>query len=319
MSQYPASGSRIEVEASEWLVAMNDPAVSLEQRGRFAAWLRANPEHARVYRAQKAAWSAIGNMCHLLEDDNRVTPSQSHTRYFAMAAALVAVLLGAAFFAQHLQSFGARSQYETATGQVRDLKLEDGTVVTLGASSQIRVAFGKTDRRVVLLRGQAFFEVTHDPTRPFYVTAGNTLVRVVGTQFDVNYRQQAVRVAVVEGRVEVSASGPDVVLTAGESAIAAPTGQIATSSALNTSDLSAWRHGRLVYVDARLRDVIADINRYYDGEIEVTDPALGNMQLTAAFRADQIDRVLDVLENALPVRAVRMDGHIVILESSPGH
>jgi len=318
MSQYPATGAQIEIEASEWLVAMSDRTVSLEQRVRFEDWLRANPEHARVYRAQKAAWGAIGSMRHLL-DDSVGTPSRSGTRHFAMAAAVLAVLIGAAFLAQHLGSFGFRSQYETATGQVRDLKLEDGTVVTLGASSQIRVSFGKTDRRVVLTRGQAFFEVTGDTTRPFYVTAGNTLVRVVGTKFDVNYRQQAVRVAVVEGRVEVSSLGPDVVLTAGESAIAAPTGQIATSDASNTADLSAWRHGRLVYVDARLRDVIADINRYYNGEIEVSDPEVGNMQLTAAFRADQIDRVLDVLENALPVRAVRMDGHVIVLERSPAH
>jgi len=70
-------------------------------------------------------------------------------------------------------------------------------------------------------------------------------------------------------------------------------------------------------VNARLRDVVADINRYYGGRIEVADPSVGDMQLTTAFRADQIDRVLDVLENALPVQAVRTDGHGIVIERSP--
>jgi len=333
MSQLPATSARIEAEASEWLVIMSDRTVSLEQRTVFEAWLRANPEHGRIYRIQKAAWGALGTMRHLM-DDSVAGPSRSHSRYFAMAAAVLAVLIGASFLAQRLQVFATRSQYETAAGQVRDLALEDGTHVTLGASSQIRVAFGKTERRVVLTRGQAFFDVTRDPTRPFFVTAGNTLVRVVGTKFDVHYGLQAVRVAVVEGRVEVSSSGPEigpsrkadvsvlqsvehVVLTAGESAVAAPSGQIATADASSSTDLSAWRQGRLVYVNARLRDVVADINRYYGGRIEVADPSVGDMQLTTAFRADQIDRVLDVLENALPVQAVRTDGHGIVIERSP--
>lgn len=333
MNPDPATGSRIEAEASEWLVALSDRTVSLEQSTRFEAWLRASPEHARVYRVQKAAWGAIGSMRHLM-DDSVAGPSSTHTRYFAVAAALLVVLIGAGFLAQRLPVFGARNQFETVTGQVRNLVLEDGTRVTLGASSQIRVAFGKTDRRVVLTRGEAFFDVTRDTTRPFNVTAGNTLVRVVGTKFDVHYGLQAVRVAVVEGRVEVSSSGSDmgpgrktdvsvlqsvehVVLSAGESAVAAPSGQIATADAADSADLSAWRQGRLVYVNARLSDVVADINRYYDGRIEVADPAVGDMQLTTAFRADQIDRVLDVLENALPVQALRTDGRHIVIQRNP--
>jgi transmembrane sensor len=357
MNQRSAAGPQIEAEASEWLVAMSDRMVSAEQRNQFDIWLRANPEHARVYRAQETAWGALGNMRHLLDDSDGLDagaraagPSWANTRHFSIAAALLLLLMGATLFAYRLQSFGLPSRYETGTGQVRELKLEDGTVVTLGGDSQIRVSFGQTDRRVVLMRGQAFFDVTADTQRPFYVTAGNTMVRVVGTRFDVHYGPQAVRVAVVEGRVEVSSSPESrwepgvaglsrqegltarrrqedaaqpgvehVVLSAGEAAIATPTGQIATADASSTADLSASRQGRLVYVNARLRDVVADLNRYYDGRIEVTDPAVGDMQLTTAFRPDQIDRVLDVLENALPVQAVRTDGHRIVLERSPAH
>jgi transmembrane sensor len=362
MSQQPAAGSQIESEASEWLLAMQNRTVSAEQRHQFNTWLRASPEHERVYRAQEIAWGAIGNMRHLLDDSDGLYLGRLHslhneqsrapgspstyTRHLATAAALLLIFLGATLLAPRLPWFSSQSQFATTTGQMRDLKLEDGTVVTLGGDSQIRVSFGRADRRVVLSRGQAFFAVTRDAARPFYVTAGNTMVRVLGTRFDVHYGPQAVRVAVVEGRVEVSSSPEDrvtdvsreeglsarrrreasvrqmvdhVFLTAGEAAVASSTGQIATADMASIPDLSAWRQGRLVYVNTRLRDVIADINRYYDGKIEVTDPVVGDMQLTAAFRADQINRVLDVLENALPVRAVRVEDRRIVLERSPAH
>jgi transmembrane sensor len=377
MSQRPATASRIEAEASEWLVALRDRTVSLDQRMRFEAWLRADPEHVRVYQTQRAAWSAVGGMRHLLdvtavselellrsakeESGRAVRLPLPRARHFAVAAGLLAVLVGGFFLTQRLQLFGPQRQFDTTTAQLKNVKLEDGTLVTLGASSQIKVFFGKSDRRVVLTRGQAFFEVTHDTSRPFYVTAGNTLVRVVGTKFDVHYQPQAVRVAVVEGRVEVSSSPSDslsmpgsiqhpisrdrrvtpsnlstledrngahgsgqvevsvlqsaehVVLTPGEEAVTAATGHIATAKDLSAEDPGAWRRGRLVYVDAHLRDVVADINRYYDGKIELADAAVGDMQLTIAFRADQIDCVLALLESALPIQAIRTDSHRIIL------
>jgi transmembrane sensor len=340
MSPRPAAFSRVETEASEWLVAMSDRTVSLKQRNQFEAWLRADPEHVRIYQVQKAAWSAVGDMRHLLDEMPEASISSLSTlgvrvfspraRYFALAAVLLVALVGGGFLAERLSLFSRPDGFETTTAQVKDVKLEDGTLVTLGASSRIQVSFNKKERRVVLTRGEAFFEVTRDTARPFYVAAGNTLVRVVGTKFDVHYGLEAVRVSVVEGRVEVmksdeaSVAAPTrkrrtlQVLTAGEAAVSEPSGRIATANNLNTEDLGAWRQGRFVYVDAHLRDVIADINRYYDGNIEVADDKVGDLQLTTAFRADQIDRMLEVLERALPIEVTRTGEHrIVLSERAP--
>lgn len=332
MSVTSSSFSRIEIEASEWLVAMSDRTVSLEERAKFESWLKADPEHARIYGAQKSAWHATARMPHLLEEalasELPVSSSRhSPSWYAAIAASFALVALAGVLAVSHFGWPWRGTQYETAAAQVKDVKLEDGTLVTLGAASHIDVEFGKGVRRVLLTRGEAFFEVARDTNRPFVVTAGDTQVRVLGTKFDVHYGPRTVRVSVLEGRVEVVKVGEEVgaatphpdarkqVLTAGEAAIAEKSGVIATTASLKSEDLGAWRQGRLVYVDARLRDVVADINRYYDGRIELADDTVGDMQLTAAFRADQIGRMLEVLEGSLPVRVERPDDDRIVLSS----
>jgi len=356
--------SRIEVEASEWLVAMSDRSVSLEERSRFEAWLSTDPEHERIYQIQKTAWSTVARMPQLLDETSpldasllRHSPLQPAGReitgfdrqpeglagflegekvlgaprmkYFALAAALALITIGLFLARNQFPFFKTGDAFETSVAQVKDVKLSDDTLVTLGASSHIDVDFRKSERRVVLTRGEAFFEVTRDTSRPFFVTAGQTLVRVVGTKFDVHYGTEAVRVAVLEGRVEIlkaddatftttQKTAVKQVLTAGRAAVAEPTGEIATTDSVKTEDLGAWRHGRLVYVDTRLRDVVADINRYYNGKIDLADGSTGEMRLTTAFRVDQIDRMLEVLQRALPVDAMRTaDGRIVLSEKAP--
>ena len=135
----------------------------------------------------------------------------------------------------------------------------------------------------------------------------------------------AVRVAVVEGRVEVMHAALATVaapkqeplqrqlLAAGDTAVATKAGAVMTSSHANKEDLGAWRQGRLVYVDARLEDVISDMNRYFDGEIQLANEGLGERQLTITFRADEIDRGIELIEGALPVRVVRTGQKKVML------
>lgn len=325
--------SRIECKASEWLVAMSDRTVSLEQRLHFETWLNADAEHQRVYEAQKAAWTAVTRMRSVFGEASGESRSRDRSRRaagFAIAASLALVAVGL-FIGYRISSFNADPIYATSIGQVRDIKLSDDTLVTLGASSRIDVDFSEHERRVTLTQGEAFFEVTRDTSRPFFVTAGATLVRVVGTKFDVHHGASTVRVSVAEGRVEVMQADAKIpvpvaathqiqVLTAGQAAVAEISGRVVETDTVDQEDLGAWRSGRLVYVDSRLRDVVADINRYYDGRIELADEAIGDTQLTAAFRVDQIDRMLEVLQGALPVRATQTaDGRIVISRKLAQH
>ena len=340
----PNDISTVEFEASEWLVLLSAPDVSADDRARFQAWLAADPRHQRVYRRQQAAWSAIPDMTHLAYLKEAPEPG-ALARLAGVAQALAAAarptlagpLAPAAGFAAAVLIAGtlvltgpgpwqAAPDHATAVAEIRDVTLADGSVVTLGAASALDVAFTDAERRVSLTHGEAFFAVARDADRPFVVAAGDTLVRVIGTKFDVHHGAQAVRVSVLEGRVEVSrpdkvteptAPSARRVLTAGQQVVAARQGDIAPTRRVEPAELASWREGRLVYVDAYLRDVVADVNRYYPGQIALGDDAAADLQLTVSFRTDQIDRMIQVLTASLPLEVERAGGARIVLRSRP--
>lgn len=252
---------------------------------------------------------------------------------FAAAAALLLLCCGTTLLVYAFS--GPEQRYETALAEVRELRLPDGSLVTLGAKSKIEVDFAEDRRLVKLLAGEAFFAVAKDSARPFHVLAGRTNVRVVGTKFNVNRSSEAVRVAVLEGVVQVTgpaldpaADGraPVVPLTAGQQIVtetrappapapapAAPQRPQVTQSSV--VEPGSWRSGNLAYENMPLGQIVADANRYYGHEIRIASAAARNMRLTTGFRVDQVDRFLETVESALPLDVVHeADGDVTIVE-----
>ena len=325
--------SQAETAASEWHTLLASGDATDADRKRFNEWLDADPEHRRLYDLHGRAWGAIAEMQHLsyLKD----APAPFLKRFGARllgygwtapvaAAASLTLIIVAYLFVMDWRQGGARApDHATQVAEIRDIILDDGSMVTLGGASALEVAFTDRERRVKLSEGEAFFAIEKDRVRPFIVVAGDTEVRVLGTKFDVHHGTAAVRVSVLEGKVEVTK--PDQVsvpngpasrqLFAGQKVISAKAGAIEAPQTVETDDVAPWREGRLVYVDAYLKDIIDDVNRYYEGEIRVADEVAGQQQLSLAFRTDQIDRMLEVLTTALPVEAQRSGGDRIILRS----
>jgi transmembrane sensor len=122
-------------------------------------------------------------------------------RLFALAASIAIVCVITGWLGWTAVQW--HSTYATDIGERRSITLEDGSTIDLNARSMVRVRFSKGERDVELLEGQALFAVAHDASRPFIVSAGNTVVRAVGTQFDVYRRRSGTTVTVVEGRVAI--------------------------------------------------------------------------------------------------------------------
>ena len=208
--------------------------------------------------------------------------------------------------------------YATATGEVRMVELSDGSRVTLGGESQIRVAFGNESRMLTLLDGEAFFDVTRDPERPFVVAVNDIQVTVVGTKFDVHKRYAGADVAVLEGRVQVAAGNtgttqpnvPSLLLSAGEQVSKPQDGTFTDVEPVNELEFGAWRSGRLIFKDAHLIDVITDANRYFEGSISLQVDDLFDKKVNLTLRTDQIDQ--------LPAMLEMMDLPIEIRESPAG-
>jgi len=324
-----ADEASFDAEAAEWLVRQGDGAFGPEDRAAFEIWSASDPRRARAFAGMSRTWreaSELKHLAHLAEPEPsgwvvkawRAIVPRAITLQFAvpaMAAIAILVLTGS-LVAGFLQ------RHETGVGQTRVLKLSDGSTVVLGARSRVIVKFSERERLVMLTAGEALFEVRHDAARPFVVDAGDTVIRDVGTRFDVNRTGASVRVAVLEGEVEVhelSLPAAQLVkvtqlLKAGDSleAIAGrPEGRQQPRHVVVTPiepvAATAWREGRLVYQDVRLADVIADVNRYYAPGVTL-DPASADLRLTASFRTDQIPAFLNTLDSALPVKIDRQSG-----------
>ena len=240
-----------------------------------------------------------------------------------MGGACAALILAAVFlFDSNLSGLGDVERYETAVSEIQTLSLADGSTVTLGANSQIEVSFSEGKRWVDLNRGQAFFDVSKDPARPFYVATSSATVRVVGTRFDVRRNRDKIKVTVEEGIVGVvrSARTTDRVntdkptssqqLLAGEQLRVNSQGM---SEVTPVEAVASWRDGRLVYRNARLAEVIADANRYYKGTITLGAVHLENLEVTTSYSVDQVDTMVSMLEQSLPLVVHREAGGRVLI------
>ena len=341
-------------QATRWLLKQSEGPLSAADARAFAAWLAADPEHERQFRARQAAWGDIPHMRGLADIDalmaptlyervngalydlvaaaHRLIPPPMRWAALGGAVASIAVALVVVTVVTYeptpVTGPTAGPAYATRIAEIRDIVLEDGSTVTLGAASSLDVAFTVHERRVVLAHGEAFFDVhSSDPGRPFVVVANDTVVRVLGTKFDVHLGADAVRVAVLEGQVEVmrpdeptgGLADEDVthVLTAGQKVVAARTGKVRPVRTIDTADVAAWRDGLLVYVDTPLKDIIGDLNRYHAGEIELADRALGELPYTAAFQADQVDSVVSMIAASLELDVATTPGGRTVLTPRP--
>lgn len=330
-----ADQTRIDAEAADWLVRHDDGALSAQERAAFDAWAASDPRRSRTFAAMSRTWreaADLKHLAHLAADEppgwaskalRSIKPPFSVLRTVALATAAVAVLVVAGSFMTELLD-----GHQTGVGQTRVLTLSDGSTVVLGARSRVVVRFTERERLVRLTAGEALFEVRHNAASQFVVDAGDTVIRDVGTRFDVNRAGASVRVAVLEGEVEVrERSTPAAhlvkavqVLRAGDS-LEAIQGQAEERlqqpgtfivRPVEPVAVTAWRDGRLVYENARLVDVVADVNRYYGPGVTL-DPASADLRVTASFRTNEIPAFLNTLDSALPVRIERGGtGHFAV-------
>lgn len=211
--------------------------------------------------------------------------------------------------------------FATSVGERRQILLADGTRVLLGPTSRLIVAGDGSDQRLVTLDGIAYFNVVHDPARPFTVKAGVISIQDVGTAFAVESDDSAgTRVAVDSGSVAIGAGNQKrvrgAVLNASDRASVDAQGVVSVErSVVSDADL-AWTQGRLVFRDAPLVLVGAELYRWYGVRLRVADSSLANLHLTASFSGEPVDRVLNVIALSLGARIERQ-GNVAILYRAP--
>lgn len=195
--------------------------------------------------------------------------------------------------------------HETRVGQLDSVRLADGTQVVLAPASRLTLASGYGGAsREVQLSGEALFDVPHDDARPFTVRAGRAVIRDLGTTFSVRSEPDVdVRVVVTSGSVLLQAAGAapaeGVTLVAGESGMLREDGTAMKVPAESGERELAWTTGRLIFQDAPLQRVAAELRRWYGVEIRATHPSVADRRLTAIFHGETREQVIEIVALAL--------------------
>ena len=364
--------NQIYQEASQWFVECRAGDLEDKTRRAFDSWLRKSPEHMRAYLelsaiwnegplldphgkfdrdtliAQAAAdrdnvidWSGSRNGIESLAAAS-APAQQDHGRFprrrFAAIAASIVLAAAAALF--YLQTVRAPT-YATAIGEQRSLALIDGSTVELNSRSKIVVRYSPQGRNVELLQGQALFRVAKDASRPFIVKTGATLVRAVGTEFDVYQKRDGTVVTVVEGRVAIltdhalpaPGAPPSAIDEPRRSNLEFPTvpkeqvgnilvaagEQLTVTSKLikiaehpNIANATAWTQRQLVFESASLSDVADEFNRYNDKQLIVEDPRLDTFHVSGVFSSTDPASLIRFLRARPELRIVETDSQIRI-------
>lgn len=317
MQNQHSYNEQIRSEAMEWLIRFCEHEVDRSSQAAFSAWLRASPEHVRAYLEISALWQAAGSLRRHrgLEAESLIDRARRESSVVALSrnraaarrpgsggihrlfAPLAASVVAAALLAGSLWwRMAYYPTYATHAGERRTITLADGSAVQLDALSRVEVRYRSGTRTIELQKGQAFFTVVHDAARPFFVIAGGTRVRDVGTVFDVSRWSRETVVTVVEGRVSVStreaeqagnAIAPEsrahlILLAAGEQVAVTP-GSVPMPRHIDVADATAWTEGRLVFDSTPMSKAVEEFDRYMSRPIWIDDPQIDSYHVTGSF------------------------------------
>ncbi|KAF1053862.1 MAG: Protein FecR [Stenotrophomonas maltophilia] len=275
-------------QALDWLVQLDD--ADAQVRARFDAWCAARPEHLQAFRHAQQLWESplLGAAAAELEqrqDERRAPRRRSRWRSYAAAACL---LLATGLTLQGDLLLHLRADHLTAVGERQNFNLADGSRVLLNTNTAFSSRIDEHSRSARLYRGEAFFDVAHDRSRPFEVEAGPVQVSVRGTAFAVRYLGEEAEVSVERGEVDLLSRQDDsrMSLAAGDSIRVGPDGFGQRRHGGDTERQLAWVRGRLMFENCPLRQVVAELRRYYPGWIVSADEQLADRAVTGNYRLD---------------------------------
>lgn len=299
----------VREQALEWAVRLRSGMATAADRQAYERWRAEDAGHAVAAQEADRLWAALG------------PAARPRTRRAVLSLAAAALAGGAALggLVGWEQTATLFADLATGQGERRSVVLPDGSRLDLDAATSLDVAFGTTERRLVLHRGRFYVEVVPDPARPFRVAAASGSVQALGTAFVVARTGDAVEVVVTEHAVQVAYpdGGRSVRVEAGHSVEYSPMHGLEAPQAANPMLATAWRRGRLVFDGKPLGEVVAEIGRYRRGWVVFADTGLRRQLVTGAFPLDDTDALLRALPKMMPVR-VRQLPLLTVIEADPG-
>jgi transmembrane sensor len=299
-------------QAAEWFIRLRDRDLTMADRRKFVRWLKQAPSHiaefmrlcqlyGRVKRAKVPTLppEELGsNVIAFMQRESVPVEEPQRPRLFASRKFMVAAAACCLALIGVISKVALTSNtIETRLSELRTVQLADGSRVDVGPNTLLRVDFRDELRRVDLQRGEALFEVSKDPARPFIVDAGGLLARAVGTRFAVDRREDSIRVTVAEGKVAVVQGGQGAMLEHDvdmrlaialekdervQIPVDAPAIQLRKEKVDSVSEL-AWARGQLILQQETVAEAVREFNRRNRLQLVLEAPDVAGLHLCCIF------------------------------------
>lgn len=315
-------------QIARWLSRQQSGESTSAEMRQFNEWLAQSDARRRIYEEFESALAVAdeagndllaGQFARELEAEYESSLARRAGRFWPAIAASVVLVIGAsvAFYGVFMRADGSQ-QFATEVGERRGVVLEDGSSARLNTNSAVTVSYTSGERHVELKNGEAFFEVRRDPDRPFVVRTRYADITVTGTAFDVQSFDSYVNLSVISGSVTVDAQG-----FAGAHALGAGDNfRIFANGAVEFGRFDeavalSWLLGVARYQDTPLREVVADLNRYFPKPITVSDAAIGELPVTGEFDLSDQATAVKALSVAFDLVAVAGVDAIALRPAAP--
>lgn len=295
------------------------------------SWINASTENKKYFEGLKEIWAhssssnssqfdtnAAWNRMKTRMDVNVPGTKASRPSYFRIAAGVALfILLGSLTYLiiSNTKDPEMKTLVAMATETPKDDTLPDGSIVSLNRNSQLTYPeYFKGNTREVNLKGEVFFDVSHDAEHPFIIHTGTLNIKVVGTSFNVTAfpETDSVRVSVQTGKVKCYIGNDTVVLVPGEIAVYNKTTHELKKGHEDDPNTTAYRNRIFDFSNTRLADAIKSLNNAYGSNIIIKSDVIRECRLTVKFKNESLDNILVVIKDALGVSVDRAGMTILI-------
>lgn len=308
---------RISEQAIAWFSRLHADTVSETDKERFQHWKQQNPAHERAYLEivrlmEDADFNRALKETPLTSVQRQRMPSIFNLGFVRSSALIGGIAFCFAFFDPVIR---LQSDYRTGVGEQQEVQLPDGSVAVLNTDSALAFHSNGKQRQIRLLKGEVFFSVKPDDTKPFIVTSDHTETRVVGTQFFVKRHAESDKITVIEGLVSVNhlADRQTVNLHPQQQVISSKNG-LTKVATIDATDEAAWLHHRIIYTNTPLEDVFNDLERYLPGRIFIADSALKSYKINARLDIADPANALNALHHTLPITITHFSPWVTVID-----
>jgi len=319
--------AEISDEALHWIMRLHSGTATADDLQAFKAWRALSNAHEKAAQEAEALWADAGYL-HIDPSTGTIRPGHQTrgTTRRSLLIGVAGVLTVSGGFIATANFRNRRADVQTGTRETRIMTLADGSRVTLNANSGLDMRFSETARRIVLLYGQAFFEVEKDAKRPFEVEVGGTLITALGTAFDIdrNLEKGGLTISVTEHAVAISDiqvqnrsqdTAESLMLSEGQAVTISANGHVGDVAARREAVTAAWRNGKYIAENVSLGDVVAALRNYHAGWIIIRGNDTASLPVSAVLDLKATDASLDALAQGLPISVTRLSPYLVVISA----